>query len=73
MSGGLTAPVAPVAALVLTAGDRAPSAANRRQRIVNMAWRSNGNLGRSIAFTEMFDNESLTKMQDPHVSAIWST
>ena len=44
-----------------------------RQRIANMAWRSNGNLGRSIAFTEMSDYESLTKVQCPHVPAIWST
>ena len=48
-------------------------AAGSGQRIANMAWRSNGNLGRSIAFTEIFDYESLTKMQCPHVPAILPT
>ena len=41
-----------------------------RQRIANMAWRSNGNLGRSAAFTEIFDYESLAKIQCPQVPAI---
>ena len=51
---------------------RADSAAavGSGQQIANMAWRSNDNLGRSIAFTEMFDYESITKMQCPHVPAI---
>ena len=43
------------------------------QQIANMAWRSNGNIGRSIAFTEMFDYESLTKVQCPQVPAILPT
>ena len=42
---------------------RVTAAAGSGQRIANMAWRSNGNLGRSIAFTETFDYESITKMQ----------
>ena len=48
-------------------------AAGSGQRIANMAWRSNGNLGRSVAFTEMSDYEPLTKMQCPLVPAILST
>ena len=45
---------------------RADSAAavGSGQQIANMAWRSNDNLGRSIAFTEMFDYESVTKCKD---------
>ena len=34
---------------------------------------SNCNLGRSIAFIEMFDYEPLAKVQYPHVSAILPT
>ena len=35
-----------------------PAAAGSGQQIANMAWRSNDNLGKSIAFAEMFDYES---------------
>ena len=49
------------------------AAAGSGQRIANMAWRSSGNLGRSIAFIEMFDYEPLAKVQCPQVPAIWST
>ena len=59
--------------MVLTAGGRAPPAAGSGQRIANMAQRSNGNLGRSIAFTETFDYESITKMQGSLVPAILPT
>ena len=59
--------------MVLTAGGLTPPAAWPGLRIANMAQLSNGNLGRSIAFTEMFDYEFLTKIQGSLVPAILPT